>query len=377
MSIDLLVHIPSTQITLINKMVSHTSDARRAHAKANAPTKRLDGSSTHHPRSMKAPTFNAPLNTQQNPARIPWNKGKKPPQFSFLKLPPEIRNMIYKYIVPMDSIVVIRAVLPDEHEEIMRHGVLTRACLVSGVAEETGTTYTLSRPVLTRTSSYAIRIREQYPFTELDGSAGTRSSVDSIGSITPIDPTGFKTFTGILGTNKHMRTELLRMFYTTNTFHFEDWRTVMPFLTDRTPEALTLIKSFSMSLGMTVPRDQDPNDGKSSVAWDLDINKEWGNVLAKVAKFKGLRLEKLHLRDTIFMSELNGSQGYNYWIKKRYGPALSNLKELSLDITCEDINDDEERMDWGLEVDDIEAGIRAIKEDVWSKLAPVMLKKVD
>ena len=145
----------------------------------------------------------------------------------------------------------------------------------------------------------------------------------------------------------------------------------MPFLTDRTLESLQLLKSFSISMGMTVAPEEDEHKIPDEEFFQIDtgkVRKEWGNVLQKASKTPGLRLERLHFRDKIHMQEVNSGWPYTHLLAKRYGPALSNLEELSLDITCADIDLDDD------EFEGMMKEIKEIKKDLWCKLAPKTVK---
>ena len=274
----------------------------------------------------------------QTPRRC-LGRARKVRDFPFMDFPPEIRMMIYSYLIPSGTTIAIRVVLPDEHEEILETDDMTRTCLEMVIECKPG---------------------------PRDGSVVSQSEMTTYTASKAGD---LADFVNLSVTNRRLREEIMPIFYGTNTFHFESWKTFQPFLSDRSLEALQLMKSFEI----TIPWNGPLQRWRYHNYHVFPQSKHWNCMLKKKQAFATLRLESLFININIKMTTLRfhwASMGP--WIRKRYGPVFSNLDRLGVQIhTAEQKDVARWKLRHGVPDDFVE--IRG--EDLWNLLAPRMLKQ--
>ena len=222
-------------------------------------------------------------------------------QFPFMKLPPEIRNMIYVYAVPSKTTIKIRVVLPDEREKILKADDTLRTNLMRVMECKPGP-------------------RDGAVVSETEMTTYTASQAEDIAD-----------FVSLSASNRRLRGEIMPIFYGTNTFHFVNWKAFQPFLADRSLEALQLMKSVEISIPWQGPI--EPWRYNKNKYNEFPPAKVWNCMLTKKQAFTTLHLEKLFIHintDTTTLRFHWASLGP--WIRKRYGPAFTNLDRLGVQV---------------------------------------------
>lgn len=180
---------------------------------------------------------------------------------------------------------------------------------------------------------------------------------------------------GLLGVSRQVRMETLGRFYSTNTFHFEDWKTMKPFFVDRSPEVMQLIESMSISIIPIIPA---PSDNLYNIhrgyEGPMDCRIEWASALQNVGRLPKLRLKRLFLNMQVEGLDFSHRDSQvTRWLKKSFGRAISNLEELGVRLHL-----DKSRRSRILGVPPpLRRAIEDAEEVLWNSLAPRLLKKVE
>ena len=215
----------------------------------------------------------------------------------FLKLPAEIRNQIYGYLLISKDPIGISALGTDEYERARSRQLVKRTTFIDnsrhGGLDAPGRSWTT------------------YAFVPVTNEAAP--------------------FTSLLGLNWQTRMEASAIFYGANSFVLVDSRCVMPFMSDMSIAIQGMIRNFKieMNWGYTetpgVPGEL-PHLGT--------ICGEWGDVLPDLGRCPGLRLKEINFR-------IRGRPDRMWWtwIRKRYGAGICNLEHLNLEISTSSVEE--------------------------------------
>ncbi len=239
--------------------------------------------------------------------------------FPFMKLPPEIRNIIYRLTL-MVGFVQVADIFPWDYEKLIKRDkpvrrtsyVLEGKFVVSGIWQEKCTYY-------------------------LNEICSPCRSISNYGC-------------NMLALNKSTRSEAAPIFYGKNTFIFETTSSLIPFLRDR-PQSVSLILSIAVCLYF--------EDYFSS----YDRQASWSENFAKIQKIQGLNLQNFYL-----------CLGPGGW-KPHFGYKVQNHHSWKEELACAFTGLDALGLrllgSWWSRSE----LVSVLKRDLWDFLAPRMLQK--
>ena len=255
--------------------------------------------------------------------------------FPFMKLPPELRIMIYRLVVVTGQDLTIRGMLPGEFRKTQcepsyryrtTYLALERICGLPG-SEHNITTYTLDK----------LRLVDTMTTTMLSLDKGSRAEVASI-------------------------------FYGENTFHFVDMSALIPFMKDRTEQTRPYIKRVRLTLNVD-HRDWD------AVFVEYGRPAMWNKAFSSLLKLSHLNITKVCItiddrRDKILVDGLKLRSRSMLWLQKL--GKLRDLEMLGLEYKVEEWQHGAARGPHGLPIQEIDTDT---EQELWRFLAPQMLKK--
>lgn len=266
--------------------------------------------------------------------------------FPFMKLPLEIRDKIYQYHLVFDDALTVRGMHPEDYKDQSEKGLFKLRTDYLDLDRYWSAGVYPVKSFRVRTSYGLGYIKDEYRNEHL---------------------------CAMLEIDRRTRKEAMRVFYGLNTFHFSSMCTVLPFLSDRTPEALGFIKSIQLNF-FQVKRGRL---GRNTSAYSA--SEYWAQSIKEMASFTELQVEKLHLglydsshaniRQEFFNADCLPRQWANAlcqvfqgldFLKISYQPSKPwKFREAGNDAQKAEI-----------------AMMRKMVEDVWGFLAPRMLKKL-
>ena len=280
-----------------------------------------------------------------------------PGPFPFFKLPPEIRNMIYRLVIVTGECLVVRDMHRMEFRKSQEDGTSRsrsiymapdHECLLGGFklpsfgsclqtgpgSEHTKTTYTL--------------YDTDYQITSM-----------------------LTTTTSMLALDKRSRDEVAHIFYGGNNFHFATVSSLVPFMEDRTVETRKYVQNLHLTLIA---------DNKSWTAVFAEYGKPaiWNTAFSSLLKMSHVNIRNLRidLIDNVgldFHGDLRSRS--MLWLHKL--SRFDNLEKLGLQYT----STLGRIMRQGMSLEELlrrlagKVESEPAEEDLWSFLAPKMLKR--
>lgn len=285
-------------------------------------------------------------------AKEPWHKRStrgatrfRLGHFSFLKLPPEIRNKIYIITLMPANPIHIGALLPEEYDE-----------------------ESITRSI--KRTHWSIKIRNN--LDPLGSNAIVKMSYTAASDLNEEVPS-----VAMLQLNHQIREEAVSIFYGLNTFHFENAKTFIPFLKDR-PNAV----GFINNLKITISHEDVGGTWRPGHGY-----KNWIRAFSQLAKRPILNINKLvldiegHEDDLTFSAEHGfnlklGHPTYQYtsrWVHF-ICTAFKDLDMLGLTYRCDmdSFSYPSYNTNGWVPIDE---AIDKVEGQMWDWLAPRMLKQ--
>ena len=236
-----------------------------------------------------------------------------PGPFPFFKLPPEIRNMIYRLVVVTEECLVVRDMDRKEFKESQENGAYQSSYLALD-HERFLRKFTL--PLVPdfdsdhRLEPGSLPISTSY----ISHNIYTRSSM-------------LRAATSMLALDKRSRDEVAYIFYGGNSFHFATASSLVPFMKDRTVETRKYIRNLYLTLIVDVG------------SWDIvyaEYGKPaiWNTAFSSLLKMSHVNIRKMciHLIDNVgldFRGDLRSRS--MLWLHKL--SRFDNLEMLGLQYT--------------------------------------------
>ena len=256
--------------------------------------------------------------------------------------------MVYAYLIPSKTTITIRTVLSDEHKRISDSKDLKRTSLAKELESTFGAygKYGKSKP----------KEVQKLAWRPCDYDTGPRRTKVTTYALRKKEAKSLDCFISLSASSRLVRREVMPFLYARNTFHFKDWKSLRPFLSDRPLEALQLMKSFKISIYW----DGGDQQHRPHRYHQVPAFNAGGRGLKKAQITEALQLERLYIDVETSIDGLYGPLSkFTGWFWKRYGHDFENLDRL------------------GLQVRTIYNGIDGKENELWNYLAPKMLKKIE
>ena len=276
-----------------------------------------------------------------------------PRPFPFLKLPPEVRNIIYRLVVITEQCLFVRDMHRQEFEKGRENG-----------------TYQSRSTYLAPDHICNLNLRPCAPLhscLQKDLRFGPTKTTYTLGKSHLANTTA-----AMLSLDKQSREETASIFYGENSFHFTTMSSLIPFMKDRTPETRKYIQRLWLVLVV-----DDRN-------WDTIFVEQgrpavWNTAFSSLLKLSHMNIRKLciQIEDRglkVILDAPNLRARSMLWLHKL--SRLENLEMLGLQYTVGDWKYRGRRVSLrGLLAPVMEEMNGTTEHELWSLLAPKMLMK--
>ena len=271
--------------------------------------------------------------------------------FPFFKLPPELRNKIYRLVIINGENLTIKDMHLDEFEESQNNGSYQRRSTylaTDHVCDKFG--WLQDHHIVGHADSCSFKD----PFSR------SRKTTYRLEFLTvDLDST-----TKMLSVNKQSRSEVASIFYGENTFQFNTVSSLVPFMKDRTEETRNYIQSLHLILTID-DRDWD------AVFTEHGRSATWNMIFSTLAKLPHLNVKKLFVevndkRAKPLKDGMNLRSRTMLWLHKL--SKIENLEMLGVSYDCGHWQPDGPRLGLWEEVDS------QTEQELWQFLAPQTLK---
>lgn len=282
------------------------------------------------------------------------DSGTSPGPFPFFKLPPEVRNMIYRLVVITEKCLVVRDMHYWDFEKYRGNG-----------AYQSRSTYLAPDHLCNLDTS---PLAPLLSCLQKDERFGPTKTTYMLGTTHLIN----KTTVAMLSLNKQSREEVASIFYGENTFKFTTMSSLMPFMKDRTPETRKFIQQLWLHL-VVDERNWDTifaEQGRPAI---------WNKAFSSLLKLPQTKIRKLCIEivDKGVKVNLDGPNlraRSMLWLHKLR--RFDNLEMLGLIYTLGDWRVWERYPNLrGMFAPLIEEMNKGTGQALWDFLAPKMLKK--
>lgn len=190
--------------------------------------------------------------------------------FPFMKLPSEIRNRIYKFVVLFDKLLKVEDMHPYNFKRHLKEGLCDLR------------------------TDYQFHHGKWSAHLDFTGYYFERTSYDMC---VYVDDQWEKHTLAMLAVSRQTRKEAIWIFYGLNTFRFSSMCTFLAFLSDRTLEALRSLQSIELTFCPSIQGRLRRNTSAYSVS------EYWNQAIKEMAGFQELRVKKLHIRLSSFEAD--------------------------------------------------------------------------
>ena len=274
-----------------------------------------------------------------------------PAPFPFFKLPPEIRNMIYRLAVVTGDSLIVRNMHSTEFRKSQEDGTY-----------QSRSTYLAPEHECFLESSSGLHSDP--------GSQHTKTTY-TLHNMDYQTTSMLTTTTSMLALDKRSREEVASIFYGGNNFHFATVSSLVPFMKDRTVETRRYVQNLNLTLVV--------DDGSwRTVFAEYGKPAIWNNAFSSLLKLSHVNIRKLciDLIDNVGLDFRGGLRSRSMlWLHKL--SRFNNLAMLGLQYTpglktyLKQSASFEDLIDKVLRDSEDEPA----EEDLWRFLAPKMLKK--
>ena len=283
------------------------------------------------------------------------------PPFPFFKLPPELRNKIYRLVVVSGRSLAIESMHLHEFEKSQDNGTYKFRSTYLATDHECFFTNSTGGPGLFPYGTIRSCLIKDLRFTPMKTTYAL------------LIPPSIKTTTAMLSLNKESKEEVAYIFYGENTFHFTALSSLIPFMKDRTPESRKYIRDIHLTLTVD-DRDWD------AIFTEYSRPASWNTAFSTLVKLPQVNVKRLSVEidDTkakLLKDGMNLRSRSMLWLHK-----LSQIENLDMLGVGYDVGEWETIQHplnfypWLGPTEKEEVNTQT-EQELWRFLAPKMLKK--